>query len=156
MPQDFLKITVGLWIQNKLLGSASFVLGSIGMFLGVPAINFESYSGTSRMPRRGTTDHGCLSWPLRQLPKRAQVLVSDQTSNFSINMLEPWQVLDRGFTWVSKTRWSILGVASTIRDINEAYTRSGEMICRTHIVYLGFPEYDEVAFLLPFRAKSCI
>jgi hypothetical protein len=51
-------ITIGLWIQDKLLGGASFVLGSIGMFLGVPAIHFESYSGTSKMPCRGTTDQG--------------------------------------------------------------------------------------------------
>jgi hypothetical protein len=40
--QGLLMITIGLWIQDKLLGSASFVLGSIGMFLGVPAIHFES------------------------------------------------------------------------------------------------------------------
>ena len=44
----------------------------------------------------------------------------------------------------------------TVRDIHEAYRTDGDMICGTHMVYMGSPEREEATFLLLPRATSCI
>jgi hypothetical protein len=43
-----------------------------------------------------------------------------------------------------------------VRDIHEVYRMFGEMICGTHMVYMGAPECEEATFLLLPRATSCI
>jgi hypothetical protein len=42
LPPDLLMITLGLWIQEKLLGNASLVLGVIKMFSTVPIMHPKS------------------------------------------------------------------------------------------------------------------
>ena len=142
MPPDFLIITVGLWIQDKLLGNASFVLGLIGMFHGVPAILFERYSGTWRVPLIGTTDHECLGWPLRQLTERAQGLFSDQTSKYQYAgaLIGPWQVSSLGIKNQMKYPGSCVNCEVYKLGINEKWRRDDNVKSPTNFnVVISWP-----------------
>ena len=44
----------------------------------------------------------------------------------------------------------------SVRDIHEAYRTDGDMICGTHMLYMGSPEREEATFSLLPRATSCI